>query len=120
MKKKQDYCFEISTAERNWYFWALDKESMTSWIEAFEMAKKAGRAAKGASATGPVEMPAEANRSSKLSGLLKKGEEDDIDYISSEDDEVRAPDSANKDKKRAFVRQAYSKDVEKIQLSNPL
>ena len=106
VKKKQEFAFEVATAERNWNFWALDEESMRSWIDAFEQCKQHGRAQ---STSGPIDMPPE-KRSVGLSSILPlKKEDEDIDYISSDDEQVITSPS-----KKTFVEQAYTKDVEKI------
>ena len=98
----------MATAERNWNFWALDEESMRSWIDAFEQCKQHGRAQ---STSGPIEMPPE-KKSVGLSSILplKKDNDEDIDYISSDDDEqvITSPS------KKTFVEQPYTKDVEKV------
>ena len=114
-KKKQDFCFEVSTKERNWYFWALDGESMKDWIAAFETAKSRGRPQ-----SVPVEMPDEKRSNVSLSKLLPLGkkegdDEEEIDYISSiEEDEV-TPDTPSKAKK-SFVELPYTGKVAEIEI----
>lgn len=84
VRKKQDFCFEIATPSRNWVMWALDKESMESWMAALTQSKQAGRASR---SQGPMEVPESGKKGLSLSNLLPsaKKEEEDIDYISSDD-----------------------------------
>jgi hypothetical protein len=39
VKKKQDFCFIISTSERQWVFWAESDAAVNEWIEACNKAK---------------------------------------------------------------------------------
>jgi hypothetical protein len=44
--KKKDYCIEVITRERTWYFWAETKAAQTGWIEALNKCKEVGKTKK--------------------------------------------------------------------------
>ncbi len=120
VKKKQDFCVEVATAERNWIFWALDTDSLKSWIAAFEQAKQAGIAAKQAGGGMPVATVAETEE--KRGGLLSKlslggrGKDEDEDFISSDEDEAPKKVMGTPGKKAGFVEQPYTSQIEVIQI----
>jgi hypothetical protein len=110
VKKKQDFCVEVATPERNWIFWALDQDSMKSWINAFEAAKAAGLAAKGG---GSVAVLLEKEKKGLAMRLSSKKEEEDIDYISSEEEEDNSSKKVTPGKK-TFGEQSYTTQIEVI------
>lgn len=41
--KKRDFCIEVITKERTWYFWADTKAMQVQWIDALTKCKEAGK-----------------------------------------------------------------------------
>ena len=81
---------------------------MKSWIQAFEQAKAAGLAAKGGGTVATV--ADKKNLSQSLVGRLSSKKED-IDYISSSDEEVEKKVTPGK---KNYVEQPYTAQVELI------
>ncbi len=120
VKKKQNFCVEVATAERNWIFWAMDDDSLKSWIAAFEQAKAAGLAAKQAGgAPPPAAVVEDEGGGEKKGGLLGRlvsssRKHDDEDFISSEEEEEVAPKKVTK--KQPFVEQPYTTQMEVVRI----
>jgi hypothetical protein len=119
VKKKQDFCIEVATAERNWIFWALDDDSMKSWIAAFEQSKAAGLAAKQGGPPPVAAVAEDDGGGEKKGGLLGRlvsnsRRHEDEDFISSEEEDVPAKKVISK--KQPFVEQPYTTQMEVVRI----